>query len=218
MTDPAIITEVMEMSADISAWAPAFIEAQKSMGDVLKTKKNDHFKSKYAELADVLDAVREPLNNNGFSVIQPVSSEAGGAVVRITTVLMHKSGQWVRSTLSLRPVKADPQAAGSAITYGRRYGLMAMTGVAPEDDDGNQASGRDDCRQQRAAAMPAAEVSKVAADIEAELTNAETEADLKAAYDRNADRICIMPDVAKGELRHVYTVKLAALREFAKAA
>ncbi len=228
MTDPTVITEVMEMSADISAWAPAFLEAQKSMGDVLKKKVNPAFKSKYAELSDVLDAVQEPLNENGFSILQPVSSEPGGAVVRVTTMLMHKSGQWVRSTLSLRPVKTDPQAVGSAITYGRRYGLTAMTGVAPEDDDGNQASGRDDVRrdnrQQQATQQPPAQhrypvkLSADAAEIEKLLNDAETEAALMAVHANNATRIAALPAAEKEEIRQVYRLKQAAIREFSRAA
>jgi len=218
MMSDQIISEVMEMSADISAWAAAFVEAQKSMGDVLKTKRNDHFKSKYAELADVLEAVQGPLNDNGFSVLQPVSSEPGGAVVRITTLLLHKSGQWVRSTLSLRPVKPDPQGVGSAITYGRRYGLMAMTGVAPEDDDGERASGRGNGGQPLPSIQPSHDAGKTSSEIEAELNNAETLPDLQAAYDRNAGRIAGLPDDAKSTLRKVYSFKQAAIREFSRAA
>ncbi|MFC0282424.1 ERF family protein [Camelimonas abortus] len=216
MTDQ-IISEVMEMSADISAWAPAFVEAQKAMGDVIKTKRNDHFKSKYAELADVIDAVQGALNANGFSIIQPVSTEAGGSVVRITTMLMHKSGQWVRSTLSLRPVKPDPQGVGSAITYGRRYGLMAMTGVAPEDDDGNAASGRDG-RSQPMQTPPAPNAAATAAEIEREIDQAETEAALKEVLARNSQRLAALPDATKEHLRKVYALKQAAIREFSKAA
>ena len=216
MTDQ-IISEVMEMSADISAWAPAFVEAQKSMGDVIKTKRNDHFKSKYAELADVIDAVQGALNANGFTIIQPVSSEQGGAVVRITTMLMHKSGQWVRSTLAMRPVKPDPQGVGSAITYGRRYGLMAMTGVAPEDDDGNAASGRDG-RSLPMQTPPAPNAAATAAEIEREIDQAETEAALKEVLARNSQRLAALPDTTKEDLRKVYALKQAAIREFSKAA
>lgn len=216
MTDQ-IISEVMEMSADISAWAPAFVEAQKAMGDVIKTKRNDHFKSKYAELADVIDAVQGALNANGFSIIQPVSTEAGGTVVRITTMLLHKSGQWMRSTLAMRPVKADPQGVGSAITYGRRYGLMAMTGVAPEDDDGNAASGRDG-RSQPMQQAPAQNAAATAAEIEREIDQAETEATLKEVLARNSQRLAALPDATKENLRKVYALKQAAIREFSKAA
>lgn len=216
MMTEQIVSEVMEMSADISAWAPAFVEAQKSMGDVLKTKRNDHFKSKYAELADVIDAVREPLNANGFSIMQPVSSEADGATVRITTVIMHKSGQWVRSTLRLRPVKADPQAVGSAITYGRRYGLMAMTGVAPEDDDGNGASGRDGYGGR--AQHHALQSGDAAAEIGRQLNEAETEAQLDDVLSRNGARLATLPDLTKDALRKAYVARRAAIRELSKAA
>lgn len=135
-----IATTSFETSAEISAWAEAFPAAQAAMGEVVKNRKNPAFKSQYADLAAVIEAVLPPLNAGGFSVLQPVSVDAEGQVV-VSTLVMHKSGQWLKSTLRLRPVKSDPQGVGSATTYARRYGLMALAGVAPEDDDGNAASG-----------------------------------------------------------------------------
>lgn len=136
---PTIVSQDFETSAEIAEFAKAFPKAQAAMGDVLKKATNPAFKSKYADLAAVVEATIPALNSSGFSVLQPPAT-GGNGEVRIMTMILHESGQWMRCTLSLRPTKADPQGVGSAITYGRRYGLQAMTGVAPEDDDGNAAS------------------------------------------------------------------------------
>lgn len=116
-------------------------EAQKVMTGAVKDAKNPHFGNKYADLASVWDACRQPLADNGLTVLQPVSADGGK--VTVTTILAHKTGQWIASDLTLTSAKVDPQGVGSAITYGRRYGLSAMVGIAPEDDDGNAASGKD---------------------------------------------------------------------------
>lgn len=103
-----------------------------------KDRENPHFQRKYADLASVWDACREALSKNEIAIIQPLSG--GPDTITITTILVHSSGESVYSALTLRPTKPDPQGIGSAATYGRRYGLAAMVGVAPEDDDGNAAS------------------------------------------------------------------------------
>lgn len=131
-----------ETSDDIIEFAKAFAKAQAGMGDVLKSADNSHFKSKYADLGAVVEATLPALNSAGFSVLQPPSFD--GEIVRVATLILHESGQWMRSTLALRPARADPHGVGSAITYARRYGLLAMCGVAPEDDDGNAASRADE--------------------------------------------------------------------------
>lgn len=109
------------------------------MGHASKDATNPHFKSKYADFAAVVDAIRKPLTDNGLSFVQLVGGAKGS--VTVTTRLLHASGQSISSTLTM-PVGAEtPQAYGSAITYGRRYSLSAMVGLASEeDDDGNAAS------------------------------------------------------------------------------
>ena len=107
------------------------------MGKALKDSDNPHFKSKYADLAAVMDACLPALNRHGIAVVQPfVSSDFGNAV---KTVLIHESGETLECAVPLIVGKNDMQGLGSAITYARRYGLMAMAGIAPEDDDGNAA-------------------------------------------------------------------------------
>ena len=131
----------MNKSETISKLAMALAKAQAKIKGAVKDSENPFFKSKYADLESVWGAIREPFTSNGLSVTQLTNSETTDGVV-IETVLMHESGEWISSHLLMKPVKNDPQGVGSAITYGRRYGLQAIAGVCPEDDDGNKASGQ----------------------------------------------------------------------------
>ncbi len=128
----------MEMSPSISAIAEALAKAQAVMRHATKDSTNPHFKSKYADLASVLEAIKEPFQANGLSLSQHPGGD--GDRITVTTILMHKSGEHLKSTLTLIPTKKDPQGAGSAITYARRYAAMAVAGLAADDDDGNAAS------------------------------------------------------------------------------
>lgn len=115
----------------------ALVKAQKEMGAVIKNANNPHFKSKYADLGAVFDACQDALQNNGFAILQPCGKDDHGAYVE--TVLHHESGDAYISRVYLVIGKQDMQALGSAITYARRYGLLGMAGLAPEDDDGTAA-------------------------------------------------------------------------------
>jgi hypothetical protein len=112
----------------------ALVKAQGEMGAVLKNANNPHLKSKYADLGSVLDACQNALHGNGFALMQPCGKDEHGAYVE--TVLAHESGESFASRVYLVVGKQDMQGVGSAITYARRYGLLGMTGLAPEDDDG----------------------------------------------------------------------------------
>lgn len=139
-------------STDIKDIASALTKAQAAIKPALKDSTNPHFRSKYADLASVWDAARPVLTGNGLSVTQTFANGTGGETVTVVTTLLHTSGQWISSALTLKPAKADPQGIGSAITYGRRYGLSAILGiVADEDDDGNAASGHHEAPQSHAA-------------------------------------------------------------------
>ena len=122
----------------ISELFSAYAKAQADMGEVLKVATNPAFKSRYADLAAVVEAVMPALSKHGLALIQAPAFD--GETVSVETMITHTAGGFMRSTINLRPTKADPQGVGSAITYARRYALMAMAGVAPEDDDGNGAS------------------------------------------------------------------------------
>ena len=117
--------------------AAALAKAQAEMGKALKDSVNPAFRSKYADLGSVMDACLPALNKHGIAVIQPITSDDFGKFVK--TVLIHESGEQLECSVPLIVGKNDMQGLGSAITYGRRYGLMSMAGIAPEDDDGNAA-------------------------------------------------------------------------------
>jgi len=139
----------MTKSESIAELAKALAKAQGEITGAIKDADNPCFNSRYADLASVWDACRLPLSRNGLSVVQmPEVLEIG---IAVETMLLHASGEFISSTITMRPMKPDPQGIGSCVTYARRYALSAMVGIAPEDDDGNAASGRDkpDPRQQR---------------------------------------------------------------------
>ena len=112
----------------------AFIKAQGEMGAAIKNASNPHLKSKYADLGSVMEAAMPALHANGFAVMQPSGGDERGLYV--DTILLHESGETFTSRVYLVMGKQDMQALGSAQTYARRYGLMGMAGVVPEDDDG----------------------------------------------------------------------------------
>lgn len=119
--------------------AAALVKAQKAFGPALKSSTNPHFKSRYADLAACVEAVMDGLNDNGIALIQRCSESDSGVVVE--TVFVHESGETLDcGKLHVPAVKHDPQGYGSALTYARRYSLMAACGIAPEDDDGNAAA------------------------------------------------------------------------------
>lgn len=119
--------------------ASAFVKAQKAFGPALKSNTNPHFKSKYADLSACVEAVIDSLNANGIGLVQMTHPDETG--VTVETILLHESGeQLTAGRLHVPAAKQDPQGYGSALTYARRYSLMAACGIAPEDDDGNAAS------------------------------------------------------------------------------
>lgn len=125
-------------SEQLDKLIPALIKAQGELEHAKKDSSNPHFKSKYADLATVLDTCKPALQANGFAIThQRESTESGEYLI---TTLWHNSGQFLSSRSKLMPTKADPQGFGSAITYLRRYDLSALIGLASDDDDGNAAS------------------------------------------------------------------------------
>jgi len=119
--------------------AQAFVKAQKAFGPALKSSTNPHFKSRYADLSACVEAVIDALNANGIALMQKTYECQDGVMVE--TVFLHESGEVIDCGLLHVPAaKHDPQGFGSAMTYARRYSLMAACGIAPEDDDGNLAS------------------------------------------------------------------------------
>jgi hypothetical protein len=128
----------MNKSESIKELASALNKAQAEMSGAKKKATNPFFKSKYSDMNSVVDAIRIPFCDNGLSYSQfPLFNDK---CVGVETILMHESGEWISSVLMLPMVKQDPQAAGSAITYARRYSLQSIAGIPSEDDDGNHAS------------------------------------------------------------------------------
>lgn len=118
--------------------AEALVKAQKGFSPALKQSNNPHFRSKYADLATCVEAVIDALNNNGIALMQMTHECQDG--VTVETVFIHASGELLSAgKLHVPAVKHDAQGYGSALTYARRYSLMAACGIAPEDDDGNAA-------------------------------------------------------------------------------
>lgn len=120
---------------------PALIGAQAAFGKAVRSARNDHFGSAYTPLDAVLEAIVPALNAHDLVLTQhTVMSDSG--VLMLTTRITHTTGEWIGSEYPVLPTKPDPQGYGSALTYARRYAVLALTGVAPadDDDDGNRAS------------------------------------------------------------------------------
>lgn len=135
--------------------AAALVKAQTAFGPALKSSSNPHFRSKYADLSTCVEAVIDALNANGIALIQRTHPCQTGVIVE--TVFIHESGDFYSAgTLHVPAQKNDAQGYGSALTYARRYSLMAACGIAPEDDDGNAAS-----RKPAPKPLPTADVGSV---------------------------------------------------------
>lgn len=130
----------MNMSPTIGALSAALSKAQGMMHAAPKDRENPFFKSQYATLASVIEAIRAPFTANGLAFSQPTRVDESGRVY-VTTVLLHSSGEWISGEASAQAVKPDPQGVGSLISYMKRYGLQALVGIASADDDGHAASG-----------------------------------------------------------------------------
>lgn len=117
----------------------AFVTAQSQLGGVFKDSDNPHFRSRYASLENVIDAAKPVLTACELGFMQHIGARTEMGI-SVTTMLVHTSGQFIGDTQILPMIKADPQAAGSAITYARRYGLMSMLGLPATDDDAEEAT------------------------------------------------------------------------------
>lgn len=129
----------MKTSEQIAELAKALAAAQAEMSNATLNKVNPHFKSKYADLAEIRNTVTPVLAKHGLSVSQTTMPDNG--VLIVTTRLMHLSGQWIESHYPIIADTNKPQVMGSAMTYARRYSLAAICNIsADEDDDANEAA------------------------------------------------------------------------------
>jgi len=119
--------------------ASALVKAQREFGPALKSSTNPHFRSKYADLSACIEAVITALNNHGIYLMQLTEEHEGG--VKVSTTFIHESGEQLSGgSLFMPAIKQDAQGYGSALSYARRYSLMAACSLSTEDDDGNQAT------------------------------------------------------------------------------
>ena len=139
MNTPAKVQQTGSVPVDL--FAEALVKVQGTIKTAVKDATNPAFKSKYADLGAVWEAVKPALQANGFAVVQSPNFE--GDIMWLETTLLHVSGERMTGRYPLRPLKQDPQGFGSALTYAKRYSLSSMLGVvADEDDDGNAASAK----------------------------------------------------------------------------
>lgn len=173
-----VVTECFgSTSGTLGELAKALAKAQGAIKGAKKDSTNPHFKSRYADLASIWEACRGPLSENGLSVLQLPSAKEG--LVRITTRLLHSSGEWIVGELVIPVSKWDAQGVGSAISYGRRYALAAMVGVVADDDDAETAVAR---KPEPQRARPLGLVEMSVADVDAAIGLSATVDQLSKLY------------------------------------
>ena len=133
----------MKHSESMAKLAPALVKAQADLKSITKDGTNPHFNSKYVTLDAIIDTVRPVLASHGLTLVQGgfPDMDVRPEIFGVETILLHDSGEWISTTVEVPLGKKDPQGAGAAITYGRRYGIASLLVLATdEDDDGNSAS------------------------------------------------------------------------------
>ena len=143
----------MDKSESIENLAKSLIKVQSKLKGARQDSKNPFFNSKYADLSSVWEACRGLLAENELAVIQTTDIGENHQLV-VETILVHSSGEWISGQIPMILAKQDPQGIGSAITYGRRYGLSAIVGICPEDDDAESAMNRPDSSAKPKAIIP----------------------------------------------------------------
>lgn len=167
----------MNKSESIKEIATALCRFQGAVEKIKKTATNPFFHSKYANLADILDVIREPLSESGLSFVQFPKGQC-----ELETMLMHTSGEWMSETYEMKPTKNDPQGLGSVITYQRRYALGAILGLnIDEDDDGNSASAKP--KSQQTTTQPPKPVDELPIAV-AEMKSAKTLDELRNCWSK----------------------------------
>lgn len=142
-------------SEAINELAAALAKAQAKITGAVKNAANPHFRSSYANLEAIWEAIREPLSSNGLAVIQTTGVNTDTGALELITTLAHSSGQFVQGRFPIMAAKQDAQGIGSATTYARRFALAAIVGVYQTDDDAEAAT--------RSAVIAAAQEPKKAA-------------------------------------------------------
>ena len=203
-------------SDSINELATALSKAQGQMTGAIKDSTNPFFKATYADLASVWEACRKPLSDNGLSVVQtiePIESTEPGILV---TWLLHSSGQYITSSVSVKAVPnkgnaIGPQEIGSALTYMRRYALAAIVGIAPEDDDGEAAQGRQKDGSRDHKEKSATEEAGAIDNILKEIATATSRTALMESYNKHSKWVEGLPDIIRSELLLAFTNRKKAL-------
>lgn len=193
---------MLKTSDQIDKLAAALVKAQSVMRGAPKDSKNPHFRNTYASLESVIDTARGPLNDNGLAFVQG-PGDLSGNVLAVTTMLVHSSGQWMASTVSVPVQKLDPQGIGSTITYGCRYSLMAMLGLPPVDDDAEATTDRAPAAKPAAARAAPKAAATAPAKVQEGITEYDTAgkaeaADLYLHAARFAMRKCLTKESLRG--------------------
>ena len=192
----------MNTSESIKELATALSSAQSSLQDATKNAKNPHYKSDYADLSQVLEAIRPALAAQNLSVVQlPFSRENR---VGVTTRIMHSSGEWLEESIDLEVEgKNLAQAAGSHITYLRRYSLASLFAIHQKDDDAESAPKRESRPSQSKGKSPS-QLEKQA--IDAGIVTAEKLAEYKDARSEKAVNDWLTEQIAKQQRAELVTV------------
>jgi len=178
----------------------SLIAAQLEINNATVNVDNEFTGKKYADLASVMDAVRVPLANHGLAIIQ-LTADVSEEILGIRTMLVHESGQSVSDTITMRPIKTDPQGIGSCRTYMRRYAVLAICGIAGAiDDDGQGASG--DPNDYERITLEEVEAILVKAD---DLFGDRSDAAIEKMLDRMFNGISKVGDIKAGEAQAAIT-------------
>jgi len=205
----------MKTSENINELATSLAKAQAEMKNAKLNKTNPHFKSRYADLAEIRDTVTPSLSKYGIAVVHGMDATESG--IHVVTRLIHSSGQWIESRF---PIAYDkPQTMGSAITYGRRYNLSAITNIsADDDDDANAANDKPAPPPVMTAVNGTKGASKAASrdvfsKMVASIRGANTIGYLKNWYQNNVTEIDALPPDFLDELRVEYEDRLSDLKK-----
>ena len=200
----------MNKSESIKSLAIDLAKAQQELSNPKKSSENPYFKSKYADLSEVINVSKPTLALHGISVLQFPSYDYDKAIVSVETMMLHSSGEWISEILSIKALKTDAQSIGSVITYARRYALAAICGIAQEDDDGEAAGshehpGRVD-NSKTSNPLPVYEKRKVDANMEQWV---EKVVDIKSQINKIKGIFTVTPEMEKYIVESFNTAKKA---------